>query len=125
MASAYYLTLPETGNRMKLRTRAGHVPGASNTQARITFTAPGEEKRHVIKVLRWSLDDDPASAVDITVSDGTNTETFQVTTGGPGFLLMDFHGIINGAVTITIPATASITGTLAADGYIELIPGAA
>lgn len=94
---------------------------AANTDVIITLrgidasTAPAATARHCIYAIMWSLSANPAAAIAINVESpsGTVIHSFDVTQGGPGFMLFGkgLAGALASNTIVTIDLAAA-TGAL-------------
>ena len=88
-----------------VRTPLYHFP-AADTAAIVTIAALAG-KVHVIDVIHWSFDADPAAAKSLTVViGGTTVFHVEIIKGGPGFLPFPggLYGDANEAAVVTLAA---------------------
>jgi len=81
---------------------AEHTPAAA-TDAVVTLAAV-TGKRYRIKRLHWSFDDTPAAAVELTLTDGTNTYSWFIVGTGPGQIDLDASFAPATEVEVTLPS---------------------
>lgn len=81
---------------------------ATNAAATVTYSAAGAGISHAIDGIAFSLSANPASAVSLTVTDGSNTiYSTDILAGGAGFIPLRGRGSANTALTITLAAGGS------------------
>jgi hypothetical protein len=101
----------------RLVTLTTHAP-AANTAAVVTLAASAN-KRHVIRFLVWSYSAAPTNG-RLTITDGGVTKAdLDITTSGPGPLILDSVFGVNSAVVVTLAAGSGVVvGKLTVGSYL-------
>jgi hypothetical protein len=102
---------------------------AVNTDVVVTLhgidasTAPSANARHCIKEIAWSLTADPAAAISIKVESpsGTVIHSFDVTNGGPGFMLFGGDKGLAGALASNTIVTMDLAADSGAIGKLTVL----
>ena len=99
---------------MSFHIQSSYGTAAANTDVYVNLAAAYDTK--TIKQIVWSLSGNPAAAIPITIESpvGTVLCSFDVTTGGPGYIDFGAKGLkcgANGAVQVLMDLAAS-TGAI-------------